>query len=92
MRNDPLLRKDITILKTKIYIRPEYDWFILNLAHPKQAKMIEGFMGPLEGRNLLWLALEPLGKEVKEIISSCLYQDDNFAFFFNEDHHAPRNH
>ena len=93
MHGDFLLRRDIATLKTKIYMRPfEHSWFILNLAYPAQAKMIEGFTGPLEGRNLLWLALEPLSKEVKEVISSCLYQDDNFVFLFSEAYHAPRNH
>lgn len=78
-----VFKEQMTLSPTRMYMddtTKDY-WFVL-WASSHLPKMVEGFMGPLEGRNLLWIVEKaPLVRdEVFHAISGSLSMEDTFCY------------
>ncbi|MDP3793596.1 MAG: hypothetical protein Q8R07_02475 [Candidatus Uhrbacteria bacterium] len=82
MWNRSVFRDDIVWFKTKMSIKgAEEQWTALWLTS-KEPRTIEGFHGPKEGRNLLWIIEEAKGvaDPVFEAIQGALSHEDNYWY------------
>lgn len=82
--NDSVFKDDIEWQRTKMFIKGEgneENWFATWVSS-KNPKNMEGFHGPLEGRNLLWIIEEAKGVQdaAFEALSGALSNDDNYLY------------
>lgn len=79
-----IFKDQIQWQKTKMYVKGEQNeenWFALWVTS-KEPKTIEGFHGPVEGRNLLWIVEEAktVHNGVFEALAGALSHDDNYLY------------
>lgn len=82
--NSSVFKNDLEWQKTKMFVRGEKNeenWFCAWVSS-KNPKNMEGFHGPLEGRNLLWMIEEAKGVQdaAYEGLSGALSHEDNFLY------------
>ncbi len=77
-----VFKDDIAWYKTKMYIRGADESIFALWLTSKEPKSIEGFHGPADGRNLLWIVEEAKGVEdpVFEAIQGALSHKDNYLY------------
>lgn len=84
MWNRSVFKNDLEWQKTKMFVRGEKNeenWFCAWVSS-KNPKNMEGFHGPLEGRNLLWIIEEAKGVQdaAYEGLSGALSHEDNYLY------------
>jgi len=82
LHDQSIFKEELEWFRTKMVIRGMAELSFVMWVTSKNPKTIEGFHGPLEGKNLLWILEEAKGiaDAVYEGLSGALSNEDNFLY------------
>lgn len=77
----PLLASMVKMTSKDTHVRDYEDWFILRMGNDKNPQLLEGLMGPDEGRNLFFIVCgknQQFDRNIVNIARSSMTHDDNY--------------